>query len=373
MKKTLAAVAVLGAFAGSAMAADVTLYGIVDLGLNYQHSKTDGKAATSTFKEFSGQNSGSRFGLKGVEDLGDGLKVGFVLENGFAADDGTFTQSMSEANDKKTRLFGREAQVYLEGGFGKLSMGRVGALSSGLGSYNLNSFMAMSTGWGDYTSKHSYFGLNRDRYDNTVTYQTPRFAGVRVSAQYSFQTEASEVEHTAHNDRYAGVGIDYQNGGFAAGLIVDQLFNKNTADNTKDELGVTLGASYDFEVVKVFGLAEYAQNATQFGAFNKKNGIYAAGTKHEGVKGYMGQLGVTAPVLGGTAYATVSYSDAETELDSKAEYKAYGVGLGYKYPLSKRTAVYGFAGYQEVKPTTLDDVETKTKNTEVGFGLVHSF
>ncbi len=368
MKKTLAAVAVLGAFAGSAMAADVTLYGIVDLGLNYQHSKTDGKSATSTFKEYSGQNSGSRFGLKGVEDLGDGLKVGFVLENGFAADDGTFTQSMSKDNDSKNRLFGREAQVYLEGGFGKLSMGRVGALSSGLGSYNLNSFMAMSTGWGDFTSKHKYFGLDRDRYDNTVTYQTPRFAGVRVSAQYSFQTEASEVEHTAQNNRYAGIGVDYQNGGFAAGLVVDQKFAKNTALNDKDELGVTLGASYDFQAVKVFGLFEYAQNANKFANWSD-----AATTKNEGVKGYMGQLGVTAPVLGGTAYATVSYSDAETEVSSKAEYQAYGVGVGYKYPLSKRTAVYGFAGYQEMKPTTLDDVETKTKNTEVGFGLVHSF
>ena len=69
MKKTLAALAVLGAFAGSAAAADVTLYGVVDLGLNYQYSKVGDADAVNTFKEQAGQNSGSRFGLKGTEDL----------------------------------------------------------------------------------------------------------------------------------------------------------------------------------------------------------------------------------------------------------------------------------------------------------------
>ena len=81
MKKTLAALAVLGAFAGSAAAADVTLYGVVDLGLNYQYSKVGDADAVNTFKEQAGQNSGSRFGLKGTEDLGNGVKVGFILEN----------------------------------------------------------------------------------------------------------------------------------------------------------------------------------------------------------------------------------------------------------------------------------------------------
>lgn len=127
MKKTLAALAVLGAFAGSAAAADVTLYGVVDLGLNYQYSKVGDADAVNTFKEQAGQNSGSRFGLKGTEDLGNGVKVGFILENGFAADDGTMSQG--------GRLFGREANLFVTGDFGTLSMGRVGALSAGVGSY----------------------------------------------------------------------------------------------------------------------------------------------------------------------------------------------------------------------------------------------
>ena len=70
MKKTLAALAVLGAFAGSAFAADVTVYGIVDLGVNYVHADDGVNDATDKFTMNSGTNSGSRFGLKGEEDLG---------------------------------------------------------------------------------------------------------------------------------------------------------------------------------------------------------------------------------------------------------------------------------------------------------------
>ena len=92
MKKTLAAVAVLGAFAGSALAADVTLYGKVDLGLQYTHTEIDfHKSGLDTLKSDnyemkSGGNSTSRIGLKGVEDISEGVKVGFQLEQGIKAD-----------------------------------------------------------------------------------------------------------------------------------------------------------------------------------------------------------------------------------------------------------------------------------------------
>lgn len=98
MKKTLAALAVLGAFAGSAAAADVTLYGVVDYGFLYKHSEsTEAKSGDTTKTDSltldSGVDSASRFGLKGTEDLGNGMKVGFKLENGFSADDGTLSQN----------------------------------------------------------------------------------------------------------------------------------------------------------------------------------------------------------------------------------------------------------------------------------------
>ena len=128
MKKTLAAVAVLGAIAaGSVAAADVTLYGVVDYSLKYSRVDSDkaNEDAVNNFEMASGAQSGSRFGLKGVEDLGNGMKVGFVLENGFSADDGSLLQGR--------RLFGRESQVFVNGAFGEVSFGRVGQLVSGNG------------------------------------------------------------------------------------------------------------------------------------------------------------------------------------------------------------------------------------------------
>ena len=390
MKKTFVAVAVLGAFAGSAMAADVTLYGKIDLGLQYQHLD-NGTTTTDQFKETSGQNSGSRFGLKGTEDLGNGMKVGFVLENGFSADDGKMGQG--------SRLFGREAQMYLTSDYGTLGFGRMGGLSSGLGSYNMNSFMAMGTGWGDQASKLSNFGLNRDRYDNSIVYRTPSFAGFQVAAQYSFKMNGQEEVHTRANQRYAALGATYKNGPFAAGLIVDSIFNTNTATetNTEDTLGVTLGAAYDFEVVKVFALGQYGKNENKFGGLSNRGFAHtdvagdaldpAKYTTDEGVTGYMFQLGMTAPVLGGTAYATVNYSDAESDLDKAVtgmvngveksigskDFTGYGVALGYTYNLSKRTYVYTYAGYNELKTETEGAADKKDKNTEFGFGMVHNF
>ena len=213
MKKTFVAVAVLGAFAGSAMAADVTLYGKIDAGLNYINTNAAHKADVNKFSMATGQSAGNRFGLKGTEDLGDGWKVGFILENGFDADTGALKTYKKNDGDKAagSKLFGREASINVSSDFGKLTFGRTGALSSGLTSTDVMAgFMAFGTGWSQ-TSEMGHFGLSdRTRMDNTVTYQTPRFAGVRVSAQYSFNFSDQEYEgNERYNKRYAGLGVDY--------------------------------------------------------------------------------------------------------------------------------------------------------------------
>lgn len=128
-KKSLAAVALLGAFAGSAFAADVTLYGVVDEGFLYTHKDAD-KTDTDAVDKFelrNGIQAGSRWGLKGTEDLGNGLKVGFILESGFNADDGT--QSVSGT------MFNREASLNVMGPFGQLSLGMIGAITQGTSSW----------------------------------------------------------------------------------------------------------------------------------------------------------------------------------------------------------------------------------------------
>lgn len=393
MKKTFLALAVLGAFAGSAMAADVTLYGKIDAGLNYHHQKVDGEEAIDQLQMKTGQNSSSRFGLKGTEDLGNGLKVGFVLENGFNSDTGELTQS--------GKIFGRESNVYLQGGFGTLSMGRVGALSSGLGSYSfLYNYTVYGTGCGDYAGSKSQFMLgDRDRMNNTVTYVTPDFSGLKIYAQYSFAYDGQEVEHTAKNNRYYGLGANYNLGAFSTGLVIDSVNNANTADNTEDSLGISWGASYDFGVTKVMGLFQYGKNENMLGGYGadylEDKGKTVFG--NEGMKGYAIALGAITPLFGGSLYTAVNYTDGETDgaysyasgeeskdaTDSlEADIKRWGVTAGYQYPLSKRTYLYGFAAYNEGKAdykntvigqTTSTSDSEKIKDTEVGFGMVHNF
>ena len=396
MKKTLAALAVLGAFAGSAMAADVTLYGALDTGFEYIHTKTTGDKAVDTFDMQTGWDTGNRWGLKGSEDLGNGYKVGFKLESGFNGDDGTMGQD--------SRLFGREANLFVTGDFGTLSMGRVGALSSGMGSYNVvYGYAAFGTGWGDYAGAKSQFNLaDRDRMDNTVTYVTPNFAGVKVYAQYSFSTKGQETAgNERQNQRYAGLGVKYDLGSFSTGLVVDTVLNNYANTNSEDSLGVTWGASYDFGVAKVYGMAQYGKNENKLGGYSTSLLNDGAGNttkvlSDEGLEGYALTLGVTAPVAGGTVFAQANYTDGQTSSDVvvkltsgsstpsvnvDADITRWGVAAGYSYPFSKRTYVYTYAAYNEGKadltaklagkPDTSGSL--KDKVGEFGLGLVHSF
>ena len=404
MKKTFVAAAVLGAFAASAMAADVTLYGVIDTGLHYSNKNVESKHDVNSFDMKSGASAGNRWGLKGTEDLGNGYKVGFVLENGFTEDDGELGNS--------GRLFGREANLYVASDFGTLSFGRVGALTSGCGSYDLMKYTPFATGWAGTATKANFMLADRDRMDNTVTYVTPSFAGVQVYAQYSFNRDGQETAgNERQNDRYAALGATYKNGAFSSALVVDTVMHNNKSANDKDSLGVTLGASYDFEVVKLFAMGQYGQHENFLGTtFDKGTKTTAEGTKYaadyfktlssKGWKGYGVNLGATAPVLGGTVLAQASYLDAKTHdamtwqkaakdedagvesdpnhkgIYKEAKAQNWGIALGYTYPFSKRTNVYTYVSYNETQVKTeaeAKDTDVTTKFTEFGLGIKHTF
>ena len=204
MKKTLAAVAVLGAFAGSALAADVQLYGIVDMGLVYSHVDTDGIGDdVDSFQMKSGQASGSRWGFKGTEDLGNGLTVGFILEDGFDADDGS--------EDSTGVMFNRESSLFLQGSFGKFAMGRMGALNNGQSSWaKVGMLSAFGTSdWGGYSAQLSNIFSLAGQWDNMIAYETPDFAGFKVYAQYGM---GSADENESTSDRFYAIGATYNNG-----------------------------------------------------------------------------------------------------------------------------------------------------------------
>ncbi len=381
MKKTLAALAVLGAFAGSALAADVTLYGLVDYGFSYQHLDADaaGTDATDTFQMKSGQNSGSRFGIKGTEDLGNGLKVSFILENGFSADDGTFSTS--------GKLFDRQSSIALTGAFGEVAFGRMGQLASSLGSYGLlGAVSPFSTGYGDITGLKFVQAKGHTRYDNVVTYKTPTFSGFTAFAQYSFGnsgTDKNEVEYyegKASADRYYGIGASYKNGGLYLAGVVDSVNYGSVQTNRPeldDSITVTLGGNYDFNVAQVFASFQYFDNALSVGqkdVTGSKMDTASAKRFQNGAEGYSAALGVGVPVLGGTAKAHVGYVYAEdTEDKDFGKLNRWNIAVGYEYNLSKRTSVYATAAYQQDKfeRAGVDDQEPNA--TEVMAGMVHRF
>lgn len=410
-KKSLIAIAALGAFAGSAMAADITISGRIDTGLNFHDQEVKALGETTvdqnTFQMKSGQYSGSRITIKGAEELGNGMKAGFILENGFEGDDGSFD---SNGDDK---LFGREAIVYLEGDFGHFSMGRVGSLSSGLGSYNVvYGFTPWGAGWGDYAGNKGQFMLgDRGRMNNTITYRSPEFAGVQIFAQYSLEAATQEDDQSGNNKRYAGLGASYKLGAFSTGLVVDTIMNGNDDDsrNTEDSFGISWGASYDFGVTKPMILVQYGKNENKLGGFGAADFEYFYADRddvrygmNEGVKGYAIEIGAITPLFGGNLYTSVNYTDGEFDSEVAGQYtrdegktwtnslnrfstgdiQRWGVAVGYDYPLSKRTKVYGFAAYNEgeLKGThTTNNYATSTSgkleqtDIEAGVGLIHYF
>ena len=376
MKKTLAALAVLGAFAGSAMAADVTLYGALDTGFEYIHTKTTGDKAVDTFDMQTGWDTGNRWGLKGSEDLGNGYKVGFKLESGFNGDDGTMGQG--------DRLFGREAGLTLSGAFGSIAFGRFGGISSSCGTYDMLGYVESFDG-GD----NNVWGFaSSDRYDNMVVYQTPRFVGLQATVQYSFKTNSKDsvtgAEGTSDAQRYASIGLsgEYGPAQFAVGYELTKYGVK--FDSNGDPLGreldkdgqlVFLGGNYDFEVVQLFVEGQYFKHQTAIAGFGDAfEGVI--GDAFEGVigdvKGYGLHLGAAAPLGAGTLTAGLYYTDATDEqIENKdVDFKYYGASARYNYPLSERTGVYAGAGYGQVKN---DDSGDKTKVTQVYCGLVHTF
>lgn len=361
MKKTLAAVAVLGAFAGSALAADVQLYGIVDTGLQYVHGDTDSTSANSDFDSFSmesGMASGSRFGFKGTEDLGNGLTVGFILEDGIKSDTGVDDDV----------LFNRESSLFLQGGFGKVAFGRIGSFNGGVSSWAKYGVMSVfGTSWGDYSAQAGTWAMGAGMWNNMIAYETPSFAGFKVFAQYGMGNQVKEgeelvgEENESSSDRYYAIGASYNNGPLSLYFAVDSInyasYSATGATSVDqdgdDSLTVTFGGNYDFEVVKLYAGAQYFDEIKT----SKMKGIiqdvetFNGGSFADRMKGWSVGVSAGIPAAGGTVMVGAAYLDAEAA-DSVTtgkddELSRWIVSAGYDYPFSKRTDVYGVVTYNQ--------------------------
>ena len=375
MKKSLLALALLGAFTASAFAEpSVTLYGRIDTGLVYTHKNLDNTAgSTDTFSMDSGVTTGSRWGLKGSEDIGN-AKVGFVLESGFNSDDGTSGQN--------NRLFGREAQVNISGAYGTLYAGRLASIASDSGSIGyLGDVSAFPSAYGFVGNQQGSTGTAYGRYDNTLAYETPTFGGLQGAIMYSFQgdTKASDTnvanarENSGDADRYLAAGLHYKAGKAAVVLTGDMTMYGNDAanyGNVDNGYSFILGGNYDFGVAKAFAKVTYFDNQVNvldsFDLISDSRDL----KKAEALKGWGAELGTNVPAFGGNFLATVGYRDAKDVDDGSYKFKRWNAAVGYTYAFSKRTNVYGLAGYAQEKANALD---RKASGAQVGFGLVHKF
>ncbi|MGF6778291.1 porin [Paraburkholderia sp. GAS334] len=194
MKKALMVAVLSGVFATAAHAqSSVTLYGLIDAGITY----TNNQHGHSNWQETSGSVNGSRWGLRGAEDLGDGLKAIFTLENGFGINDGTLKQGGRE--------FGRQAFVGLASDqFGGVTLGRqYDSMVDYVGPLSLT-----GTQYGGTQFAHPFDNdnlTNSFRINNSVKYQSPNFAGFKFGALYGFSNAAGQFT----NNRAYSFGMAY--------------------------------------------------------------------------------------------------------------------------------------------------------------------
>ena len=273
-------------------------------------------------------------------------------------------------------MFNRESSLFLQGNFGKIALGRMGALNSGQSSWSkVGMINAFGTSYGDFTAQASNLFSLAGQWDNMIAYETPDFAGFKLFVQYGMGS--NDHENESSSDRFYSLGVTYNNGPFAGYFAVDSInyktakFNPgewpNNGDDVDDSLTVTFGGSYDFEVVKIYLGAQYFDEvrlASIGGVLNQAGDGETMGdlitpiNEIAKIKGYGISLTADAPVAGGKAMFGVGYVDAEAadsiqdalkdnNADADLDLTRYVVSVGYDYPFSKRTDVYAVASYMQ--------------------------
>jgi len=363
MKKTLIALAALGAMAGAAQAqSTVTIYGLLDANVgSYKTNQVVGAgiSGVSQSKIDSGGLNGSRWGIRFSEDVGGGMAVIGNLESGISLDDGTSAQG---------RLFGRRANVGISSGFGTVTIGRnsspyddVSADHAMMGatlfdpSNTNNAFTAAQagaigtvagnavllnhgvTGSGAHVT---WVGFNT-RFNNSVKYITPNFGGFTAAVLYAFGEDKTAGAGSVGASKSISANLRYANGPLvvSGGYQSEQtgsttgvaIANPNVGGLKPALVNTLLNVSYDFGVAKVGFGANRAKFKDVITSFNTSG---VGGTAHElgAQKEY--SLSVAVP-LGAT---TLSAGYAQSKGDDLG--KATGYGIQALYSLSKRTTLY---------------------------------
>ncbi len=339
MKKSLIALAVLAASGASFAQSSVTLYGVADAWVGGLKASEVSASPERVTKLDSGGVSTSRWGMKGSEDLGGGLKAVFNLEQGFKIDTGAADPG-----------FNRVASLGLVGSFGTVTIGKMWtAMDDVMGASNSGFDSKLSATNGVWVANQVYSG----NPGNSIKYASPSFSGFSFAATYGLD-EAANV-----NNDIMDFSLSYAGGPLAANFSY-QVQNDAVAP---DDLKIaTVNGSYDFAVAKL--LASYAQ--TKLGSAD--------------VKDY--QIGVDMPV---SAALTLSAGYAHSKRNSAAApyitagaalgnvfdgSKNNGYSLAAAYSLSKRTTVYGGVSTAVGENAAGSDV---SKRQLYAMGVKHTF
>lgn len=387
MQKKIIALAIAGLASTAAFAqTNVTIYGVVDAAAAYVHNSQgrDGIAVQT------GVLAGNRIGFKGTEDLGNGVKAMFVLEQGFNLDDGNDAAAANAS-------FQRQSWVGLSSSAGTLSLGR--QYAPGYGAFLKHDALAgalVSAGMTlNGAAGNSIAGNSNARWNNSIKYASPVMGGFQAEVIYRAGEASNDM---AYNEGY-GVGLAYAGGPVAVNYVYQHTDGAVGAGSAGGNLGAAwigagnpgagairdehfIGATFDAKVMKLMASVNYADN------------------KGTGVNGMSDStlyvLGTIVPVGKGNIHANYALLDSNgNDRKNGASGLAQSYAVAYTYGLSKRTTLYtavnytDLAGSQSVAsstPATGSSAANVAANqntanlingggngTTVAFGVNHSF
>ncbi|NIE68950.1 porin [Burkholderia sp. Ax-1719] len=344
MKKKILTTAILGLIAGSAHAqSSVTLYGLIDAGVNYiNHTQNATKGSSKAFTYGDGVAQGSRWGLRGSEDLGGGLKAIFVLENGFNSGNGQAGQGSS--------MFGRQAYVGLtQSNIGSITFGRQYSFSTDiLGSLYSTGGNTVSGNWAYHVNDVDQ--LTSSRINNAVKFQSVNFSGFTFGGLYGFSNTTSfagaSTTSTTSSSRAYSFGANYAYGPFSiGGAYTDITYPASASTTTFSTSLANINAatpsavrdlrSFGFGGRYVYGPATawLLWTNTRFEPITGSSTLYnayEAGVKYAFTPALTGAVGYTYSRASGLFNA--HWNQVNGSVD---------------YALSKRTDVYGLVAYEE--------------------------
>jgi len=338
------------ATAGMAHAqSSVTLYGLVDVNVEVHNNSADGQGGNKTVAGMrSGGQSGSRWGLRGSEDLGNGLKAIFQLESGFNVNDGY----------GDGRLFQRTAMGGLAGNWGELTFGR-----QYTSSFNLTG-QFVPFRWGSL-----YEPINRFvpvRVDNAIKYRG-KFAGADLSGYYGFSDTTSQVVNDDDVTGTYGAALSYKFGAFSIVGGYDHANEMRTVGvvTTGKMNNYLVGARVDIGQFNVTGVYRRRNQDMPLGNDQRSN-LYSLG------------LGYQVSGAAGLELAYYREHFKEGQLAGMTDDTWQQVALRGTYALSKRTNLYAVVAHSIDGPLALSQssfalAAGKDNQTGGAIGIRHLF